>query len=139
MSNTAFHEIEKKCRNIIHAGQDIFDWSWDGRSDMLLTKVKMKDAQTVLEILEGDFTAFWDIKGIKNAPTVIKELAKALGGLNKGQLFYASEDASDVIMLGMWWPWNNGEMVSLRIGLVATVPDIDADKTDAKMREWFGL
>jgi len=57
-----------------------------------------------------------------------------------GQLIFASEANGDFILLAAWWPWANGTIISMRIGLYSTgKTPLCRDEAARCLREWLGV
>lgn len=92
-------------------------WTWDGRFEAHLAEVAIEDAQKVSEFLRAQFAAHFDKKSLKTAPEEIRAAVESSGGLESGQNYYTSEDTGDAFLYGAWWPWGNGKVISLRVGV----------------------
>jgi hypothetical protein len=77
----------------------------------------------VVSVLEKYFDSCWDEETINYAPGKVRSVAKDLGEVRAGQRLYCSDPDNEAILLGAYWPWQNGERVSLR--MLVDVADID--------------
>ncbi|OPZ34291.1 MAG: hypothetical protein BWY96_03168 [Spirochaetes bacterium ADurb.BinA120] len=60
--------------------------------------------------------------------------------IRPGQLIFASEADGDYILLAAWWPWANGTIISMRIGLYSTGrAPLDRDEAALLLQEWLGV
>ncbi len=58
--------------------------------------------------------------------------------LSPGRLIFASEANGDFILLAAWWPWANGTIISMRIGLYSTgKTPLCRDEAARCLREWL--
>ncbi len=49
------------------------------------------------------------------APEQIKTKSVDLGELRENQLLFTTDPGGNVLIFAAWWPWGNGEVVSVRI------------------------
>ena len=66
-------------------------------------------------MLEKYFDTCWDEETIDYAPGKIRSVAKDLGEIRQGQRLFSSDPEQDALLLGAFWPWQNGEKISLRM------------------------
>ena len=97
--------------------------------------------EEVNEILScGLFEQAWTTADLASAPERVRELASKVGGLRGGQLLFAARSDADPILFGLWWPWGNGQTVSIRVLFSArTLNDQDKEALLAAFKGWFGL
>ena len=76
-----------------------------------------------MSVLEKHFDSCWEEETINYAPGKIRSVAKGLGELRQGQRLFSSDPDQDALLLGAFWPWQNGEKISLR--MVVDVAAID--------------
>ena len=138
MDDSLLREFEKTCRALKKEANDTLRWSWDERFDTVIATVPAESQKKVLPILKNRFSGNWDGKSLEKAPGNMIRIAELAGDLDKGQVLYASDPRKDVLMIGMWWPWNDGATASFRIGLVPQKPGVDQEKIDAALKSWFG-
>ena len=65
------------------------------------------------------FSQTWTADNIGTAPQPIAEVAEGLGGLRPSQVLFTQEIPNGAVLIGAWWPWANGQTVSLRIAAYA--------------------
>ena len=147
MAASALSELEEKCRNIQEEGKSFLSWSWDDWLEGALSTFQWENEEKVLEILEKHFTAcwfpktlaFWDPARISRAPKSVKKIAEMTGGLKKDQMIFSTDADKDVVMIGAWWPWDDGDTTSLRIALIPQQPDLPHEEMKEIILDWFDL
>lgn len=134
----AFTELEGKCREIVQAVR--FHWQWDERFEAALLQLSREDADEVMKILEKSFVAKWTASDLEDAPSSVKELARALGGLWEGQILFTSDPNRDPMLIAAWWPWGDSTTISVRTAYFSKGLETGDEKALAEMfKGWFGL
>ncbi len=83
---------------------------------MHLNKSDLKEVcGELLADFDGVLSWKWDRKTIRNAPDIVKTGAGEFGDMRSGQLLFTSDPKGNMLILAAWWPWGDGEVVSLRI------------------------
>lgn len=110
-------------------------WSWDPRFTMLASSfaIVLEERARASAALALPYS--WDKKTLATAPPSLRELCEATGGLRSGQRLLAGR-AADLVLIGLWWPWGNGEMITLRLGLGEYAAD---EPPYPKVRSLFGV
>jgi hypothetical protein len=111
-------------------------WSWDGRLNCIASSFSMEfesKARTSVHVaLPVEYTS----TTIGQASQRLRDLAERTGGLRTGQFLLVGEPAGSAVPFGLWWPWGDGETISLRIGLA----DLDAMREPfPRLRDVFGV
>jgi hypothetical protein len=78
----------------------------------------------------------WTSATIGEAPPTLKDLVERLGGVRRGQLVLAHEPLAGLTAFGLWWPWGNGKVTSLRVGLAGVEPQAEPY---LRFRKLFGV
>jgi hypothetical protein len=108
-------ELETICDSIFSETNKDVSWKWDKRFQALLSEFPCEDREEVISVLEKNFETCWNETNISEAPLPVRNIAGQLGNIRKNQLLYSSDPAREVLVLGAYWPWNNGNKFSLRI------------------------
>ena len=108
-------DLEKVSRELLSASQGVFSWRWDPRFEAFLAEFSADNRDEFRAILERDFSNVWDSSNIREAPDIVKICNNNFGGLRSGQLLFTTDPSQDVFVCGAWWPWCDGETISLRI------------------------
>ena len=93
-----------------------FSWEWDSRFKTVLAQVSIKEKDVVEKTLINYLGTAWDSVTIKKAPESEQHILLRLGGMMSGQLFYAANLPENGIVFCAWWPWGNGQTISIRLG-----------------------
>ena len=56
-------------------------------------------------------------RGLASAQPWIQEIATRTGGIRSTQLILSGNVVAGVAPYGLWWPWDESQTISLRIGL----------------------
>ena len=108
-------DLEKVSREVLSAFWGALSWKWDQRFEALLAEFPAVNGDEFRAILERDFGNVWDSSNISEAPDIVKMFNNNFGGLRSGQLLFTTDPSQDVFVCGAWWPWGDGETISLRI------------------------
>ena len=118
------NDIEKICSRIYAECDSLVTWNWDDRFQAVLSEFPAASQEEVISILEKHFDSCWDEETINYAPGKVRSVARELGEVREGQRLYCSNPDSDAILLGAYWPWQNGKKVSLRMRLDVAAIDL---------------
>lgn len=91
-------------------------WTWDARFTMLASSFAIEHEEKAKASAALALPYSWDRKTLATAPPSLRELCEDTGGLRTGQRLLAGR-ASDLVLIGLWWPWGSGTMITLRVGL----------------------
>jgi len=91
-------------------------WSWDPRFTMLASSFAVELVEKASASVALALPYSWDKKTLATAPPSLRELCEDTGGLRSGQRLLAGR-AGELVLIGLWWPWGNGAMITLRLGL----------------------
>jgi hypothetical protein len=119
------YKIEKICSRIYSECKSLVAWNWDNRFQAVLSEFPADHEKEVVSVLEKHFDSCWDEETIDYAPGKVRRVAKDFGEVREGQRLYCSDPDSEALLLGAYWPWQNGERISLR--MLVDVADIDLD------------
>ena len=115
MAVQSSQELETICDSIFSETSKDVSWKWDKRFSALLSEFPCEEEEEVITILEKNFVTCWNRENISEAPLPVKNAASNLGEIREDQLLYSSDPSREVLVLGAYWPWNNGKKFSLRI------------------------
>ena len=85
---------------------------------MALIVFEKEERESVFSALSHEFDQQWDCTNIGHASHLIGEVAGSLFGVLPGQLLFTSEAGAGLLVLAAWWPWDNANNISLRIGMI---------------------
>ena len=126
------NDIEKICSRIYSECDSLVTWNWDDRFQAVLSEFPSDQEKEVMSVLEKHFDSCWDEKTINHAPGKIRSVAKDLGEIRQGQRLFSSDPGQDALLLGAFWPWRNGERISLRILVDVAAIDIGIEASTSQ-------
>ncbi len=133
-------DIEKVCKDFSSAFQGVLTWQWDGRFDTVLAEFSVDDKDGVRDVLERHFSIVWDDSNIGKAPGIVQMITNDLGGLMSGQLLFTSDPDRDFFLFCAWWPWGDGESISIRIApSCKKISDQEKAELSKSLKGWFGI
>ena len=107
---------EHDCTKLFEALQADLSWEWDSRFKTVLAQISVKEKDTIEKTLENYLGIAWDSVTINSAPESVQRILVRFGGIMSEQLFYAAGLAENGIVFCAWWPWGNGQTISIRLG-----------------------
>ncbi len=133
-------KFEKICRNIRRVTPTGHKWQWDDRFHVALIAFDKKEMESVFPAVIGEFMQQWDSRTIAKASKLIRKLVKNLFDIKPGQLIFATDENVHSALLAAWWPWANGSIISLRIGIFPTgKEELDRDEIRKCLAGWFDI
>jgi hypothetical protein len=100
----------------------------------------MSKRDDVLKILDLLMDAKWDDSNVHEAPPQVRQLGGEMGGLRRGQFLFAAGALKDVFLFAAWWPWQDGQTISLRVGpYSADMSSSEEDNLMTSFKDCFGL
>ena len=108
-------DFENVCRELFSAFQGVLSWQWESRFETALAEFSVDNKDKVRAILERYLNIAWDSSSIGKAPDNVQKIANYLGGLRSEQLLFTSDPNQDAFIFGAWWPWGDGQTISIRI------------------------
>jgi hypothetical protein len=131
-------QIKQQCKEFLHDFDGLLSFGWDSGFNALLAEFPTRKQHEVRQVLEPHLQQIWDSKSIRTAPLALKETAGDLGDLRNNQLLFTSEPAAEQLVFAAWWPWGNGERVSLRIAATAAEnTPVEATGIVARLKGFF--
>jgi hypothetical protein len=111
-------------------------WNWDARLSMVASSFARTIEPAVRASAQLAFPQGWTIKSLPTAPPTMLAIAERTGGLRSNQRLLAGDQVGETVLFGLWWPWGNGETITLRVGLANLEPASDAL---VRLRSVFGV
>lgn len=131
--------IKELCKELLDDFERILSWKWDGGFNALVTEFSTDKQDEVRSVLERHLSFKWDRRSIGRAPDEIKLKAGDLGDLRDNQLLFTSDPEGNVLIFAAWWPWGNGEVVSVRIASPSTGEKAaETQGVFSKIKRFFG-
>ena len=92
-------------------------WSFDNRFTCVASTFGIDMAEKARAAVAVALPRDWTERTLPGAPTILRELASRTGGVRAGQFLFSSDVAAGAAAYGLWWPWEEGRTISLRIGI----------------------
>ena len=133
-------DIENVWQKLSAAFQGTLTWQWDARFEAVLAEFGVDNKDNIRATLERHFSAAWDSANVVNAPDTVGVVKDDLGGLMAGQILFTSDPNHGVVLFCAWWPWGNGEKISLRVGLWSKqLTDPEYAENLQQLKDCFGV
>ncbi len=131
-------ELESACKSMVSGFQGLVAWKWDSRFGTALAEFHVNDKEKVGAILQPYLSAVWNSANISKAPDVVQMVAKHFGGLRAGQVLLSSDPNKGICLFGAWWPWGDGQTISLRVTPYDTrLSALDMAELEGQFKGWF--
>jgi len=92
-------------------------WSWDARQSCVASSFSAELEVKARTAAQAALPREWTSRTLERAPPPLRELAERTGGLRQGQMILASPAVGVGFAYGLWWPWDDGMTISVRVGL----------------------
>lgn len=132
--------FEKQCQGLINIFKDQLTWTWDDRYETVTAQFDIKNKDMVYENIKATMGSTWDNGNAQTAPELVHLIIDYFGGMQSDQQLMTSDPTENDIILCAWWPWSNGQTISIRIGIFAQhLNDEENDELSNLLKGWFNL
>ena len=140
MNDSNPSDIEAICKQLFDEFSGVLSWKWDDWVGTILAEFDAGKKEDVGAILGKFLPISWDGANIDTAPQIIQELDEHLGGLRPTQLLLNSDPTDNAFVFCAWWPWGNGETVSLRVAFFDNnLSKSEDDALTERLKIWAGI
>ena len=139
MNDTSQSDLDV-CRELSSVFQGTLTWKWDTRFETVLAEFGIDKKDNIRATLEQHLSAAWDSANVDSSPDTVRVIKDDLGGLMAGQILFTSDPNRGVVIFCAWWPWGNGEKISIRIGLWSkNLSDAEYAENLQQLKVFFGV
>lgn len=92
-------------------------WSWDNRFMCVASTIPSETTAKARVAASIALPHAWTERTLPQAPIEVRQIAEITGGVRENQLVLASPAMGDIFAWGLWWPWRDGNTVSMRVGI----------------------
>jgi hypothetical protein len=132
--------LENVYKQLALAFDGVLSWKWDNRFETILAEFTADNKDRIRSTLEQYLGHTWDSSTVANAPLIVQTVTNRLGGLMPGQLFFTSDPDLEPFMFGAWWPWGDGQTISIRLAPAGEKSsDSETAEQISRFRDWFDL
>jgi len=111
-------------------------WSWDPRLLCVTSSFTTEQEPQAKKATQMALQNEWTAATIVRAPQALRDVVERAGGIRQGQLALSTGPINGLLVYGLWWPWGDGETVSLRVGLA----DVDPNREPyLRFRDVYGV
>lgn len=133
-------ELEDNCKELMSAFEGVLSWKWDGRFETALAEFSVEKKDNVCEILKQYFSTIWNRSSIDKAPESVQRISIDLRDIWPGQMLFTSDINREPFIFCAWWPWEDGNTISLRIApFYNKVLASEKVTTIEQFKGWFGI
>lgn len=97
-------------------------WSYDNRVQCVASTFSSDFASEARALIAVVLPHAWTDRTIATANPIMSTIATRTGGLRAAQMIFGADRVGYVTPFGLWWPWEEGRTISLRIGLEGSSP-----------------
>lgn len=97
-------------------------WSYDRRFESIACSFNSESAEQARTLLRPLLPYSWTNRTLAGAPPVFVAIAERTGGIRSAQMILGGDRVGHLTPYGLWWPWEEGQTVSLRIGIEGGSP-----------------
>ena len=115
MENSQAINVEEIFTDLIGNFKGILSWQWDDRFKTILAQFEIAEKETIENVLNRFMNISWNSENLSEAPEAIQNIISCLGGLMPEQLLLSSNPDKDALLYCAWWPWGNGQTISIRV------------------------
>ena len=132
-------ELKKISQELLAEFKGVLSWKWDDRFDSFLAEFPAESKDEISAILERHLSRKWDKKTIRQAPDSLREDAGMFGDLRAEQLLFTTDPEGNLLIMAAWWPWGDGEVISVRIASPDPHAEEDTDEGSGFFAKLKGL
>jgi hypothetical protein len=92
-------------------------WSYDSRVECVASAFDSEFAAEARVLIMKLLPGVWGHRTLPTAGPLISAIAARTGGIRASQMIFAGDRVGHITPFGLWWPWEEGTTISLRIGL----------------------
>lgn len=92
-------------------------WSFDDRFECVASSFDADFAPQARRLLASLFREAISERTLPAASESIRQVAERTGGIRAAQLIFAAEPVNGLTPYALWWPWEEAQTISLRVGL----------------------
>ncbi len=132
-------QIKDLCKELLNDFERVLSWKWDSGFNALVAEFSTDKQNEVRTVLERHLGFKWDSRSIRKAPEQIKTKSGDLGDLRDNQLLFTTDPEGNVLIFAAWWPWGNGEVISVRLASPSSAEQSsDTQGILSKIKSFFG-
>ena len=122
----------------VNSLKDRLTWEWDDRFQAVLSTCGTEHTDDIQSSIKNHLKTIWDDSNTEDAPDTVLDAISHFGGLMPGQVLFTSDPCSDFLLCCAWWPWGDGETVSIRVAPYPNkLSDEDRAVLNGKLRSRF--
>ncbi|MGZ3417492.1 MAG: hypothetical protein ACXVEF_27345 [Polyangiales bacterium] len=92
-------------------------WSFDNRFGTLASTFRSDVAPVARSAIAQVLATEWSEATLRLAPQPVRDVASRTGGVRAGQYLFTHPIGGSVMAYGLWWPWEEGSTISMRVGV----------------------
>ena len=97
-------------------------WSFDNRFQCVASSFEEDLAADARRLLAPLFPYALTERNLATGSAAIREVAARTGGVRAKQIVFGADPVGGITPYALWWPWEEGQTISLRIGLEPASP-----------------
>lgn len=105
-------------------------WSFDNRFQSVASTIDADFAPQARQLIAPLLPHAFSERTLATGSVLVKQVAARTGGLRSAQMIFAADPVGYVMPYGLWWPWEEAQTISIRLGLEGATPNDLADLCD---------
>jgi len=93
------------------------EWTWDHRFNCVTSSLSTESAPELRRLLTPVVPSEWTAETFHKSPAEVQALRERCGDVRPGQLLLTGAADAGMTLFAMWWPWGDGQKVSVRLGI----------------------
>ena len=126
-------------KDIAQSLEGTLSWEWDNRFSAALAAFSVSQQELIHQALKQSLCISWDASNIDEAAENVQVISRNLGGITPGQQLLISSPDSGSFLFCAWWPWGNGESISIRIAPVFIGDEANKQEMLKQFKQTFGV
>jgi hypothetical protein len=92
-------------------------WTYDNRFECVASSFEADFAPTARRLIAPSFPQGFSDRTLTSASVAIRAAAERTGGVRAAQMIFGGEPIGRLTPYALWWPWEEAQTISLRVGL----------------------
>lgn len=98
-------------------------WSFDNRFQCVASTIDADFAPQARLLIAPMLPLAFSERTVQTATPLVRHVASRTGGLRAAQMIFAADPVDYVMAYGLWWPWEEAQTISIRLGLEGATQD----------------
>ncbi len=92
-------------------------WSFDNRFLTVASTIDTEFASEARLLIAPMLPHAYNEGTLATATPLVRQIATRTGGVRASQMIFAANPVGPFVPYGLWWPWGEAPMISIRLGI----------------------